>query len=88
MGHKFKIQITLDRKLYRLNVEQMPSDTSFLYFKVIAGNGTMLLKNNQPVLDRHNLKYRRPTWTVVSGEIHNTKMKELIFKAIEQAISS
>lgn len=80
----FRILIIHDRKRYEFNVEKLPSDAAFDYYKVIGRNKSIILKNNAPILRRNNLKSRRPTWQVHSGEIWNKIFTEEIVKAIEK----
>lgn len=80
----FWISITLDRRNYSYWVEKQPSDSSFEYYNVIAANGVMVIKNNSPVFKRHNLKHRRPTWSVEKNGIWNVRLFELITQAIER----
>lgn len=75
-----------DRLRYSFLVQQLPSDQSFDYYKVIAANKTITFKNNAPVLRRHSLKHRKPDWKVHEGDIWNVAFKAQIIKAIEKKL--
>ncbi len=86
MDEKFWISFFVDQKRYRFLVERLPSDESFDYYKVNGRNGSMVLRNNQPVLRKHRLRYRRPEWKVMSGEVWNSYFKEKLIAAIEEKV--
>lgn len=79
---EFPIQIMHDRKRYRFKVQQLPSDPSFDYYKVIGKNGSITFRNNAPVMRRHKLKYRPPEWRVHENDLRFASFKEAIIKAL------
>lgn len=83
---KFRIQVYHDRKRYRFNV-QYRTDHAFDYYKVIARNKSITLKNNAPVMRRHHLKFRQPEWHVHEGDIWNSAFKESLIEAISKYIA-
>jgi hypothetical protein len=87
MLDSFPLIVEHNRRRLLFRVFQKPSDKSFDYYEVVARNKSILFRNNAPVLRRHNLKRRRPTWEVVSGDIWNVAFKEKIIKALDLAIN-
>lgn len=80
---ELRITINHDRRNYRLLVRKLPSDQSFDYYEVVGRNGSMVFRNNGPVLRRHNLKYRKPVWKIISGDIWNLSFKQKLLEALE-----
>jgi len=82
----FFITILHDRQSYRLLVEKLPSDKAFDYYRVSGNNKSIVFKNNQPVLNRYNLKHRKPQWKVHEGDVWNASFKEALVKKIEEEL--
>lgn len=78
------IRIEYNRKVYRYKVERLPSSGSFDFYRIIARNKTVDLRNNDPVLKRHNLKHRPRTWQVISGNISISNFEQKIIDEVEK----
>jgi len=83
---KFIIEIVHDRKRYQLQVKQISVTASHEQYEVNYNGKIVTLQNNWPVFKRHHLKHRRPTWTIVSGEIKYRSIREQVIKALEDKL--
>lgn len=78
----FHVDVLHDGKKYHLRVVHELSTHLFDYYKVVAKNKTIRLRNNFPILNARKLKYREPKWEVVDGQIWNMAFKEKMILAI------
>lgn len=83
----FHINVVHERVRYKFLVEQLPSTDAFDFYKVIGRNKSITFQSNAPVFRRRGLKYRRPDWKVVEGDIWNATFKTAVIAALEAHIS-
>lgn len=85
---QFTIEIIHERKRYQLQIKQTMV-TAFKEQYQISYNGKVVtVENNWPVFKKRNLKHRRPTWSIVSGEIKYRSIREAVIKALEEKLLS
>lgn len=83
---KFSVTITYDRKSYTYQVEQIEKTNAFERYKVIAGNGSIVLQTNWPVLRARHLKHKPPTWKLIEGQLKYRTFTHQIVLAIEKYV--
>lgn len=84
----FWIQIKYDGRWRRYKVQQLETVAEREYYKVIAGNGELLLSNNRPVLVRRQLKHRQPDWKVEGTQLKNFTIYEGIILALNNHLKA
>jgi hypothetical protein len=85
---EFGIQIKYERKLYRYTVHVFDMKNGFERYRVIAGNKTLLLESNRPLLRSRNLKHRRPNWKIIEGKVNSSSGLDSIKAAIIEQMDS
>jgi hypothetical protein len=78
----FSIKINHDRKIIRLQVEKIFEKDGFEQYKVSARNKTLILQSNRPLLRDKGLRFKRPKWTLESGQLHNAALLDKIISAV------
>lgn len=84
----FYISVKIDRRVIRLQVERIFLDKRFERFKVIAKNKSLILQNNRPILANKGLKYRKPKWDLIEGQLQNTSLVQSIIEAISEHLKT
>lgn len=82
----YQLVVIHNRTRYRIRVEQLPADESFEYYRITGRNRSVVYKNNRPVLQRHNLKHRKPTWKIHEGNIWNAAFELKLLEEIEKKV--
>lgn len=83
MVKAFKMVVENDRKRYVLLVEQISETDQIEKYKVSGKNKSLTIQSNRPLLRARNLKYRRPNWKLIEGQLHNIHLLEKIFDTVE-----
>jgi hypothetical protein len=81
-------QITLKEytRTYRINIEQFDVTDRSEKFRVIARNKTIILESNRPFFRNKGLKYRKPDWKVISGDVHRGSGLEMLQNKILEVV--
>ena len=85
---EFKIMVEHDRKKIRLAVKRIYQSTQIERYEVIAGNGSLILQCNWPVLRARGLRRRHPAWKIYKGHLPYMSLVEQIIKAVERGVRS
>jgi hypothetical protein len=80
---RFLISLELDRRKYKLLVEQVYISDRVEHFKLSARNSSILLESNRPIFINKGLKHRRPDWKLKEGNVKNMSLLQKAIEAIE-----
>jgi hypothetical protein len=78
---EFYIQVPFQGKVYRYFVAHVSRTLAYDYYHVITRSSTLVLRNNQPLLVKHQLK-DRPTWSIEEGSISNQEFKDALIEQV------
>ncbi len=78
----FTISIRNDGNMIRLTVERIYLSEQIEKYKVTARNKSLTLQSNRPLLQKKNLKYRKPNWKLIEGQMHNSNVLDKIIDAL------
>ena len=79
----FAISLRNDGKMIRLTVERIYLSDQLEKYKVTARNKSLTLQSNRPLLQKKNLKYRKPNWKLIEGQMHNSNVLNKIIDTLE-----
>lgn len=82
----FMLHVTVDRKVYRMQVKQTYLSLQVEQFTITAGDKTLSLQSNRPFLRFKGLKHRGINWKIIHGEstaIRNASAFEKILRELE-----
>jgi hypothetical protein len=82
------ISIRNDGRIIRLTVERIYLSEQIEKYKVTARNKSLTLQSNRPLLRKKNLKYRKPNWKLIEGQMHNSNVLNKIIDALESYLKS
>jgi hypothetical protein len=77
----FTIEVTYQRKRYRMQVVCVYADKAMEHFRVSAGGRSVVVQSNRPLFLSKGLKHRKHQWKVVEGSV-------LYFRALEQTLDA
>ena len=80
---KFSIVVEYDRTSLHLVAEIIHATDQIERIEVRGKNRSIILQNNRPLLEKRNLKSRRPNWKLIDGQMNNVHLLEKIIEAIE-----
>lgn len=83
---EFTIQVQHDRKTIRLKVKRIYQSNQLERYEVIAGNGSIFLQCNWPVLRARGLRHRKPHWKMYKGNFSYQSLVEEIIKKVEAGV--
>lgn len=74
---------TLDRKDYLITVERIKVSPSFEWFRLSAGNRSVVVRGDRPLLAARGLKRKRISWKVVEGSVMYPGNLERVLRLLE-----
>jgi chorismate mutase len=86
--NEFHYLIRNDGKIIRLIAERIYLSDQVEKYKVTARNKSLTLQSNRPLMRKKNLRYRRPNWKLIEGQLYNSAVLEKIIDALESWLKS
>ncbi|MBK5271909.1 MAG: hypothetical protein JJE22_12930, partial [Bacteroidia bacterium] len=80
---KFKIVIRHDGRYIRLIAEQIYLSDQLEKYRVTAKNKTLTFQSNSPLLRTRGLKYKKPDWKIIEGNLDNSYLTGEIISQIQ-----
>lgn len=79
----FDISIRYDSRRISLKVKQVYLSDQLERYDVSGRNRSITIQSNRPLLRTKGLKYRRPNWKLISGQITHASLLEQIINGVE-----
>lgn len=84
----FTIEVVIDRKRFRMHVQQVYVTAQIEQFKVTGGKRSILFQTDRPLWRNKGINKRKYSCAMVEGKTHNIYAVEKISKAIQYHINS
>ena len=78
----FRVQY--DRRMYRLSIMKVYENDYCTRYQIRGKNKSLVIQTNEPLFRNKGLKYRRPDWKLVDGQLQTPGFFDALIKGIEQ----